>query len=125
MLRGKPGRTVTVRRRRGSSAGAESRPPSYPREAAEREAAAGPERSAHDLAGRSRRVGAYLIFSLLLLAPLAVVAALGLASSPGDDSGTWGVVGLAYIVFVLGLVILPVLLDYLRPLWDERDQARA
>jgi hypothetical protein len=34
-------------------------------------------------------------------------------------------VGLAYIVFVLGLVILPVLLDYLRPLWDERDQARA
>jgi uncharacterized RDD family membrane protein YckC len=147
--------------------------PSYPREAAEREAAMGPERPEGEFAGWWSRVGAYLLDSLLLLVPLAVVIAVVLASAPEDDSGAWDVVGLVYlatlalpfvyftimnggergqtygkralgirvvngeggsighgrafgrygIMFVFGIFVLPILLDYLWPLWDGKNQS--
>jgi uncharacterized RDD family membrane protein YckC len=70
----------------------------YPQEAAERETAAGPEPTRPGLAGWGSRVGASLLDSLLLLLPLAVVFAVVLASTPDDDSGAWGVLGLAYLL---------------------------
>jgi uncharacterized RDD family membrane protein YckC len=147
--------------------------PSYPREAAEREAAAITERSGHDLAGWWSRVGAYLIDTIILLVPLGAIFVAVLASSPDDDSGAWAVLALAYLLsivlpfvyftamhggargqtfgkravgirvvneaggsigygrafgryaltFVFGLLTLPVLLDYLWPLWDGKNQA--
>ena len=56
--------------------------PSYPREAAEREAELGPEQPAHDYAGWWSRVGAYLLDSLLLVVPLVLLFVIVLASNP-------------------------------------------
>ena len=61
--------------------------PAYPREAAEREAAAGPNGHRHELAGWWRRVGAYLLDALLLLLPIGVFVALVVTSKPDDDEG--------------------------------------
>jgi uncharacterized RDD family membrane protein YckC len=147
--------------------------PSYPREAAEREMAMGPERREGELASWGSRLGAYLLDTLLLFLPLAIVIGIVVASAPEDDSGAWDVVGLVYlatlalpfvyftimhggergqtygkralgirvvngeggsighgrafgryaITFVFGIFVVPVLFDYLWPLWDRQNQA--
>jgi uncharacterized RDD family membrane protein YckC len=74
----------------------------YPREAAERETAMRPEPTAQDLAEWGSRAGAYLLDSLLLLVPLAVVLVGVVASDPSEDSDAWGVFAVAYLAsFVL------------------------
>ena len=149
--------------------------PSYPASAAEREEAAGPEVRS-DYSSWGRRVGAYLLDTLVLAVPLIIVILLAVvAAGPDDeDDGAWAVVGIAYlltllvpfvyftvmhgrasgqtlgkkwlgiavaedaaggsigygrafgryaITFVFSLFILPLLLDYLWPLWDLKNQA--
>jgi uncharacterized RDD family membrane protein YckC len=153
--------------------GAVSRLPSYPSDAAEREAELGPKQPAHDYAGWGSRVGAYLLDSLLLVVPLGLLFVIVLASDPDDDSAAWTLLGGAYLAtivlpfayftimhggkrgqtvgkraagirvvdsegrsigygrafgryaltFLLGIVVVPLLLDYLWPLWDRRNQA--
>ena len=150
--------------------------PTYPSDAAEREAAAEPPGGAHEYASWGRRVGAYLLDSFLMFIPLVVIVALALAlGNPDDeDDSSWGVVGIAYLasillpffyftIFhgrasgqtpgkrVLGIrvadergesigygrafgryaitvvfaifLFIPLLLDYLWPLWDAKNQA--
>jgi uncharacterized RDD family membrane protein YckC len=149
--------------------------PTYPSEAAEREAAAPPEIRS-DYSSWGRRVGAYLLGTLVLVVPLIVIVIVALAvGNPEDeDDSSWAVIGIAYlltlvlpfvyytvmhgrasgqtfgkkwlgiavqedsaggsigygrafgryaIIFVLALFILPILLDYLWPLWDKKNQA--
>ena len=150
--------------------------PTYPSEAAEREAAAAPTERRRDYSSWGRRVGAYLLDSLVLVVPLIVIVIIALAAgNPEDeDDSSWAVVGIAYlltlvlpfvyytvmhgrasgqtlgkkwlgiavqedsaggsigygrafgryaIIFVMALFILPILLDYLWPLWDKKSQA--
>jgi uncharacterized RDD family membrane protein YckC len=150
--------------------------PSYPAEAAEREATAMPEGTRRDYSSWGRRVGAYLLDTLVLVVPLIVVVIIALAAgNPEDeDDNSWAAIGIAYlltlvlpfvyytvmhgrasgqtfgkrwlgiavkedsaggsigygrafgryaIIFVLALFILPILLDYLWPLWDKKNQA--
>jgi uncharacterized RDD family membrane protein YckC len=150
--------------------------PSYPQDAAAREAEAGPPEVRADYASWGRRVGAYLLDSLLLILPLIgiVVIALVAGDPDNENDGSWAVIGLAYlatillpflyftilhgresgqtiakrwlgarvvdqatggsigygrafgryaITFVFGLFIIPLLLDYLWPLWDQKNQA--
>lgn len=150
--------------------------PSYPASAAEREEAAGSPDARDDYSSWGRRVGAYLLDTLVLFVPLLIVIGLAVvASDPDDeDDGAWAVVGLAYVLtlvlpfvyftvmhgrasgqtlgkkwlgirvaedpaagsigygrafgryaitFVFSLFILPLLLDYLWPLWDRKNQA--
>jgi uncharacterized RDD family membrane protein YckC len=150
--------------------------PTYPQEAAEREEAAGPPGARSDYASWGRRVGAYLVDTILLAAPLVALAVLALAAGDPDDENdtSWAVVGFAYlgwivlpfvyfavlhgresgqtlgkrwlgirvvdedsgrsigyargfgryaITFLFGLFIIPVLLDYLWPLWDKKNQS--
>jgi uncharacterized RDD family membrane protein YckC len=145
--------------------------PSYPKEAAEREATASPQ--AWELASWGSRVAAYLLDSLLLFVPLAILGAIILIVDPGDTGLAWVLVGFAYpatlllpfvyfsyfhgggrgqtygkralkirvidpqggpigygrafgryaITFLFALFFVPVLLDYLWPLWDSQNQA--
>lgn len=150
--------------------------PSYPSEAAQREEAAGPPGERDDYASWGRRVGAYLLDTLVLLLPFVAIIAVALAAGDpdDDDDSSWAVVGFAYlasivvpflyfalmhgresgqtlgkkwvgirvvddtrggsigygrafgryaITFVFSLFIIPVLLDYLWPLWDRKNQA--
>jgi uncharacterized RDD family membrane protein YckC len=150
--------------------------PTYPREAAEREAAATPTETLSDYSSWGRRVGAYLLDTLVLVVPLIVIVIFALAAgNPEDeDDSSWAVVGVAYlltlvlpflyytvmhgrasgqtlgkkwlgiavkedaaggsigygrafgryaIIFVMALFVLPILLDYLWPLWDKKNQA--
>ncbi|HKI24365.1 MAG TPA: RDD family protein [Gaiellaceae bacterium] len=149
--------------------------PTYPAEAAEREAAA-TSVQARDYSSWGRRVGAYLLDTLVLVVPLIVIVIIALAAgNPEDeDDNSWAAIGIAYlltlllpfvyytamhgrangqtlgkkwlgiavkedsaggsigygrafgryaIIFVLALFILPILLDYLWPLWDRKNQA--
>ena len=150
--------------------------PSYPSDAAEREAAAGPTSGAHYYASWGRRVGASLLDSIFMFVPLIVIVALALAlGNPDDeDDSSWGVVGIAYfasivlpffyytifhgrasgqtpakrmlgirvadergesigygrafgryaitVIFAI-LLFIPLLLDYLWPLWDTKNEA--
>jgi uncharacterized RDD family membrane protein YckC len=149
--------------------------PTYPSEAAEREAAATPV-DTRDYSSWGRRVAAYLLDTLVLVVPLIVIVIIALAAgNPEDeDDNSWAVIGIAYlltlllpfvyytvmhgrasgqtlgkkwlgiavkedsaggsigygrafgryaIIFVLALFILPILLDYLWPLWDKKNQA--
>jgi uncharacterized RDD family membrane protein YckC len=149
--------------------------PTYPAEAAEREAAATSIQT-RDYSSWGRRVGAYLLDTLVLVVPLIVIVSIALAAgNPEDeDDNSWAVIGIAYlltlllpfvyytvmhgrangqtlgkkwlgiavkedsaggsigygrafgryaIIFVLALFILPILLDYLWPLWDRKNQA--
>jgi uncharacterized RDD family membrane protein YckC len=149
--------------------------PSYPAAAAEREEAAGRDVRS-DYSSWGRRVGAYLLDTLVLAVPLLVVIGVAVAAAgPEDeDDGAWVAVGIAYlltlvlpfvyftvmhgrpsgqtlgkkwlgiavkedsaggsigygrafgryaITFVFSLFILPLLLDYLWPLWDKKNQA--
>ena len=150
--------------------------PTYPSEAADREAAADPPQRRSDYSSWGRRVGAYLLDTLVLVVPLIVIIIIALAAgNPEDeDDGSWAVIGIAYlltlvlpfvyytvmhgrasgqtfgkkwlgvavkedsagesigygrafgryaIIFVFALFILPILLDYLWPLWDRKNQA--
>jgi uncharacterized RDD family membrane protein YckC len=150
--------------------------PTYPGEAAEREAAAGSPERRSDYSSWGRRVGAYLLDTLVLIVPLIVIVIIALAAGnpEGEDDNSWAVIGIAYlltlllpfiyytvmhgrasgqtfgkkwlgiavkedsgggsigygrafgryaIIFVLALFILPLLLDYLWPLWDKKNQA--
>jgi uncharacterized RDD family membrane protein YckC len=149
--------------------------PSYPQDAAEREATQGPPGSERQFGSWGRRVGAYLLDAVIIFIPLMVVIIVALvAASPDEDDGAWAVVGLAYlasflipfvyftvfhgrpsgqtpgkralgirvvsdetggsigygrafgryaITFVLGIFVLPLVLDYLWPLWDTKNQA--
>jgi uncharacterized RDD family membrane protein YckC len=147
--------------------------PSYPADAAEREAAALPGRDV-TYASWLSRVGAYLLDALILLIPLGIVLGVIFAVNPDDSSGAWAALGLAYalsivlpfvyftvlhgnergatygkravgirvvsdrtgesigygrafgryaIAFLFGLFFLPIVLDYLWPLWDPKNQA--
>jgi uncharacterized RDD family membrane protein YckC len=150
--------------------------PSYPQDAAEREAAAPPSGGERDYASWGRRLAAYLLDVLILVIPLVVivVVAVVLADPEGEDDGAWAVVGFAYlatlvlpflyftffhgdprgqtpgkrvlgirvvsdetghrigygrafgryaITFVFSIFFLPLVLDYLWPLWDGKNQA--
>jgi uncharacterized RDD family membrane protein YckC len=150
--------------------------PTYPEDAAQREAAAGPPGVRGDYASWGRRVGAYLLDALVIAVPLiAIVVIALLAGNPeDDDDNSWGVIGIAYLLtivapfvyftvmhgrergqtlgkrwlgirvaddstgksigygrafgryaisFVFGLFFIPLILDYLWPLWDRKHQA--
>jgi uncharacterized RDD family membrane protein YckC len=148
--------------------------PSYPEEAAEREARAAPARGDVAYASWLSRVGAYLLDTLILLIPIAVILGVLFAVNPDDSSAAWGVLGVAYLItlvlpfvyytvlqgnergqsygkralgirvvseqtggsigygrafgryaitVVFGLFIFPIVLDYLWPLWDSKNQA--
>jgi uncharacterized RDD family membrane protein YckC len=150
--------------------------PSYPDDAAEREAAQGPPGGGRQLSSWGRRLAAYLLDFLILVVPLAVVIviAIAVANANDEDDGAWAAIGLAYlatiilpfiyftffhgdargqtpgkralgirvvsdetgqsigygrafgryaITFVFGIFFLPVVLDYLWPLWDSKNQA--
>jgi uncharacterized RDD family membrane protein YckC len=149
--------------------------PTYPEDAAEREAAMPPAEVAdHAYASWLSRVGAYLLDVLILVLPFIVFFAIVFAADPGDTSAAWIALGLVYIasfvlpfvyftvlhgnergqtygkraagirvvdeqtggsigygrafgrygiIVLLGLLILPLLLDYLSPLWDAKHQA--
>ena len=150
--------------------------PRYPSDSAEREEVAGAPPPGAEYASWGRRLGEYLLDTLVLLAPLVVLVAIALAAGdPGDDDGgSWAAIGLAYlatlvvpfiyftvmhgrgngqtlgkrwvgirvadepsgrsigyarafgryaITFVFGLFIIPILVDYLWPLWDAKNQS--
>ena len=150
--------------------------PSYPEDAAEREAAAGPPGVRSDYASWGRRVGAYLLDVLVIALPLIVIIVVAIAAGDPDDEndGSWAVIGIAYLAtflapfvyftlmhgresgqslgkkwvgirvvdgstggpigygrafgryaisFVFGIFVIPALLDYLWPLWDQKNQA--
>jgi uncharacterized RDD family membrane protein YckC len=150
--------------------------PSYPEDAAEREAAAGPPGVRGDYASWGSRVGAYLLDVLVIAVPLIGIVVVALAAGNPDDENdsSWAVVGIAYlgtivvpfvyftlmhgresgqtlgkkwvgirvvdgssgtsigygrafgryaITFVFSIFIIPLLLDYLWPLWDQKNQA--
>ena len=147
--------------------------PSYPEAAAEREAAAAATTGDIGYASWLSRVGAYLLDTLILLIPLAIIVGIIFAINPSDSSGAWIVLGLAYVITLLlpfvyftvlhgnergatygkravgirvvseqtggsigygrafgryaitvvfGFFILPIVLDYLWPLWDSKNQ---
>jgi uncharacterized RDD family membrane protein YckC len=148
--------------------------PSYPEDAAEREAAMHVEPADRAYASWLSRVGAYLLDTLILVLPIVVLLAIVFAADPGDSSAAWIVLGLVYvatlvlpfayftvlhgnergqtygkraagirvvgegtggsigygrafgrygIIVIFGIVLLPLLLDYLWPLWDSKNQA--
>jgi uncharacterized RDD family membrane protein YckC len=159
--------------RRSSTIRAMSDLPSYPREAAEREQAVAQEQPTHAFAGWGSRLAAYLLDTILLLVPMAVVFGVLFALDPDDDSPVWVAVVVVYlaslvlpfvyftvmhgrergqtlgkralgirvvadgggrlgygrafgryaITFVFGIFLIPVVLDYLWPLWDRKNQA--
>ena len=142
--------------------------PSYPQDAAERAAAAPRPGGERGYASWGRRVGAYLLDSLVLIVPLVVlivvfvaadvwagvlVAYLAILVLPfvyftvmhggesgqtfgkrwlgirvvGDEAGNSIGYGRAFgryaITVVFSLFLIPLLLDYLWPLWDTKHQA--
>jgi uncharacterized RDD family membrane protein YckC len=148
--------------------------PSYPEEAAEREALAPPTTGDVTYASWGSRVGAYLIDTVILLIPLAVILGVVFAIDPEDSSAAWAVLGLTYLITVLlpfayftvlhgnergqtygkravgirvvseqhggsigygrafgryaitavfGFFFIPIVLDYLWPLWDSKNQS--
>jgi uncharacterized RDD family membrane protein YckC len=149
--------------------------PTYPEDAAEREAAMPVAEIADHVYGSwLSRVGAYLLDILILALPLIVFFVIAIVADPGDSSGIWIVLGLVYlasvvlpfayftvlhgnergqtfgkraagirvvdertggsigygrafgrygIIVIFGIVFLPLLLDYLWPLWDAKNQA--
>jgi uncharacterized RDD family membrane protein YckC len=85
--------------------------PSYPEEAAEREATQPLPGGERQYAGWGRRLAAYLIDGLLLAIPIAIAFVVVIASSPGeDDDGAWAVLGIAYLItLVLPFVYFTVM----------------
>lgn len=142
--------------------------PSYPMDAAEREAAQAPPEAAAAYSGWWRRVGAYLLDTLIIVVPLVVLIIVAVAldvwalaaigylgtlvvpfvyftyfhggatgQTPGkravgirvvnDETGEAIGYGRAFgryaITVVFSLIFIPLLLDYLWPLWDTKNQA--
>jgi uncharacterized RDD family membrane protein YckC len=151
--------------------------PSYPREAAEREEAAGPPgEPPTNYASWLQRVGAALIDGLILTVPVVAIVAIALvAGNPDDeDDASWGVVAITYLLSLVAPFLyytifhgrpsgqtlgkravrirvvgdngapigyarafgryaitvvfafacfIPLLLDYLWPLWDKKKQS--
>jgi uncharacterized RDD family membrane protein YckC len=142
--------------------------PSYPEEAAEREAAQAQTSVGRQLSSWGRRLAAYLLDTLIILVPLFVLIGIGAAADvwaivivayiativgpfvyftffhgdargqtpgkrvlgirvAGDETGRSIGYGRAFgryaITFVFGFFVLPVILDYLWPLWDSKNQA--
>ncbi|HET9323757.1 MAG TPA: RDD family protein [Gaiellaceae bacterium] len=103
--------------------------PSYPEDAARRETVV----ESRSYASWGRRVGAYLIDTLIILAPLAIAIGFLVAVEGDDDDSAWAAVGIVYLVTLVlpfvyytvfhGRVVLPVILVYLWPLWDAKNQA--
>jgi uncharacterized RDD family membrane protein YckC len=142
--------------------------PTYPQDAAEREAAQGPPGGERAYASWGSRVGAYLLDSLIIVVPLVVLIVVAVAldvwalvaigylgtlvvpffyftyfhgrasgQTPGkralgirvvsDDTGHSIGHGRAfgrYAITVLfaWVLFLPLVLDYLWPLWDSKNQ---
>jgi uncharacterized RDD family membrane protein YckC len=145
--------------------------PSYPQEAADREARQPLADRAY--ASWGRRFAAYVVDLLIILVPLIVLIAAVVAADPSEDSAAWFVVIAAYIgtivlpflyftyfhgetsgqtlgkrllrirvvsdetgrsigfgrafgryaiIAVFGFFFIPVVLDYLWPLWDRKNQ---
>jgi uncharacterized RDD family membrane protein YckC len=142
--------------------------PSYPQDAAEREAASQPQVSDRAYSSWGRRVGAYLLDSLVLFVPLVIlivvfaaadiwagvvvayVAVLVLpfvyftvmhggasgqtygkrwlgirvvSDETGNSIGYGRAFGRYAITVVFSIFFIPLLLDYLWPLWDTKNQA--
>ncbi|HKF13846.1 MAG TPA: RDD family protein [Gaiellaceae bacterium] len=142
--------------------------PTYPQDAAEREAAQAPPTSDRQFSSWGRRVAAYLLDSLIMFVPLFVVIGVAAAADVwavaligyvgtlvlpfvyftffhgdargqtpgkrvlgirvvGDETGRSIGYGRAFgryaITFVFGFFVLPIILDYLWPLWDSKNQA--
>jgi uncharacterized RDD family membrane protein YckC len=147
--------------------------PSYPSDAAEREAEVATPAAERDYAGWWSRVGALLIDTLLLAVPFVAIIVAVAATADENDDAAWGLAGVAYLLsfvvpfvyftfmhggergqtigkratgirvvdkdggrlghgralgryafmFVLGIFAVPLLLDYLWPLWDDKNQA--
>lgn len=76
--------------------------PSYPNDAAQREAAAGPPGVRSDYASWGRRVGAYLLDALVIAVPFIVIIVIALlAGDPEEDDSTWGIIGIAYLLTIV------------------------
>ena len=76
--------------------------PSYPNDAAQLEAAAGPPGVRSDYASWGRRVGAYLLDALVIAVPFIVIIVIALlAGDPEEDDGTWGIIGIAYLLTIV------------------------
>jgi uncharacterized RDD family membrane protein YckC len=148
--------------------------PSYPADAAEREAAAPPPDADRAYSSWGRRVVAYLLDSCILLIPIGIALAVVVAVAPEDDDDpVWAVLGIAYVLtlalpfvyftyfhgktgqtpgkralgirvvsdrtggtigyfpalgrygitVIFSIFVFPLLLDYLWPLWDGKNQA--
>lgn len=142
--------------------------PSYPEDAAQREALAQPPGGGQAYASWGRRVGAYLLDSLVLFVPLVLLIGIFVAADiwaavviaylativlpfvyftvmHGGESGqTYGkrwlgirvvsdetgnsigrgrAFGRYAITVVFSFLFIPLLLDYLWPLWDTKNQA--
>lgn len=146
--------------------------PSYPQEAAEREASQQPPQD-RGYASWGRRLAAYLLDLVIIIVPLVVLIVAIAASDPSEDGAAWIVVVVAYIATIVlpfiyftyfhgepsgqtpgkrllgirvvsdetgrsigfgrafgryaitavfGFFFIPVILDYLWPLWDTKNQ---
>jgi uncharacterized RDD family membrane protein YckC len=146
--------------------------PSYPRDAAEREAAEGPPEEHGSYASWGRRAVAYLLDTLIVIVAVVAIGALAFAVAAVDESAgtvlfviaivcllavpifyhvyfvgktgqTWArrwldirvqhartgrpigygpALGRYLITVAFGILYLPLLLDYLWPLWDKENQ---
>jgi len=111
--------------------------PQYPQDAADREATAPAPGVGRDFASWGSRVAAYLAMLVLPFVYFTVLhgnergqtfgkRALGIRVV-GDESaesiGYGRALGRYAITLVFGVFVIPVLLDYLWPLWDQKNQA--
>ena len=77
--------------------------PSYPQDAAQHEAGERPSEVAAAYASWGRRLGAYLLDTIILVLPPLLVIVAVFVADPGEDSTAWYVALLAY----LALIVLP------------------
>jgi uncharacterized RDD family membrane protein YckC len=77
--------------------------PSYPHEAAQREAGERPSEVAAAYASWGRRLGAYLLDTVILVVPLLLVIVAVFVADPGEDSAAWYLAVVAYVA----LIVLP------------------
>ncbi len=141
--------------------------PSYPQDAADREAVAQPPAGDSAYSSWGRRVGAYLLDSLVIFLPLVVLVGIFVAADiwvgvviayiaslvvpfvyftvmhggesgatygkrwlgirvvsgeTGDSIGYGRAFGRYAITVVFSIFFIPLLLDYLWPLWDAKNQ---
>jgi uncharacterized RDD family membrane protein YckC len=74
--------------------------PSYPQDAAEREAAH-PPGGEWELASWGRRLAAYLLDTIILVVPPLVVVVAVVLADPAEDSAAWYVALLAYLAWIV------------------------